>query len=225
MVQPGIDELRASDTLRARRQFIILSAVVFLTAFLGIHALGAEPEPIKDMNAKVLAFADLRRLATTAEVPVVEESIERGVPTGISIPKIGLNAGIVNPSSTSISALDTALEKGVVRYPGSAYPGEKGTVFLFGHSSGLPVVNNQNYKVFNNLWDLSSGDLIVIRSKDRAYSYRVTSVSLVTDSNAVVEFQTNERKLVLATCNTFGKKQDRYVVSADFVESYPVTTF
>jgi sortase (surface protein transpeptidase) len=32
------------------------------------------------------------------------------------------------------------LEKGVIRYPGSAKPGEDGASFIFGHSSNFPWI-------------------------------------------------------------------------------------
>jgi hypothetical protein len=32
------------------------------------------------------------------------------------------------------------LENGIIRYPGSAKPGENGTSFIFGHSSNFPWV-------------------------------------------------------------------------------------
>jgi sortase (surface protein transpeptidase) len=32
------------------------------------------------------------------------------------------------------------LEKGIIRYPGSAKPGENGSSFIFGHSSNFPWI-------------------------------------------------------------------------------------
>jgi sortase (surface protein transpeptidase) len=63
----------------------------------------------------------------------------------IIIPKIGKNIPLVNvehhDADTSTEwhkIFMKELENGIVKYPGSANPGEKGNSFIFGHSSNYP---------------------------------------------------------------------------------------
>lgn len=143
-------------------------------------------------------------------------------PVRIVIDAIGVDTSISNPDSRSIDVLDQALLDGVVHYPGSADLGEAGNVFLFGHSTGFRVVNNPAFKVFNDLKELNENDLIRVQSNSHEYVYRVTSVSLVNADEALVDLSATGRRLTLSTCNSFGQKQERYVVEAEFVGQYPV---
>ena len=146
------------------------------------------------------------------------------MPTSISIPAIKLSATIANPETTDIEALDKLLLNGAVRYPTSAKLGEAGNVVLFGHSSYLPVVHNQAYKTFNGIQKLSEGDVIVVRSADRAYTYHVRSVATESAEDAGIPLAVAGNVLTLATCDSFGAKTDRFVVTADFVESHMIST-
>lgn len=147
-----------------------------------------------------------------------ERTVKTEIPQRIVIDKAGVDAVIRNPESTSVSVLDQELAYGAVRYPGSGLPGE-GNMFLFGHSSGLPFVRNQAYKTFNGIQFLERGDRILIYSDNHEYEYRVLRVKLVDKDEALVSFNGSQHMLTLSTCNTFGEKQERFVVEADFVRS------
>lgn len=145
------------------------------------------------------------------------------LPINIKIPNIGVDAQIYNPSTTSVKVLDDFLLKGAVRYPGSGLLGGTGNIFIFGHSTGIRIVNNQAFKTFNGLKDLKVGDLIHIFSDETEYVYKVTKVSMVGAEETMVEFNTKSKKLTISTCNTFGEKTDRYVVESEFVAKQSLT--
>lgn len=150
---------------------------------------------------------------------VTTSQIIAELPTKIEIPKINLSTVIVNPTTTDISVLDGELLKGAVRYPTSAKLGEIGNVVLFGHSSYLPVVGNKAYKAFNDIQKLTAGDTITVYSSDNEYSYRVRSVAKESVNNSGIQLSVTGRVLTLSTCDSFGEATDRFVVTADFVES------
>ena len=137
-------------------------------------------------------------------------------PTRLVISSIGVDTSVANPKSTSYETLDAALTKSVVRYPGSGLPG-LGNMFIFGHSTGFSVVQNQAYKVFNKLKNVKQGATVTVYSKSAVYEYKVTSVKLVDKSKALVEFDTKTNMLTLSTCDSFGRDEDRYVVEANLV--------
>jgi LPXTG-site transpeptidase (sortase) family protein len=174
-----------------------------------------------------LAYFDLLPQHTSAvassrvsqeEVPAVAEMPED--PLRLHIEKIGLDVVVANPVSTDIAVLDRELLKGAVRYPTSARLGEDGNVVLFGHSSYLPIVHNQAFKAFNGIQTLVPGDRITVESEGRTYEYRVLSVTEQKAESGVIPLAVTGRILTLATCDTFGAKSDRFVVTAELVESH-----
>src|SRR6185295_12336356 len=104
-----------------------------------------------------------------------------------------------------------------VRYPDSALLGENARMYIFGHQSYLPVVHNQAFKAFNGLQKLKVGDEITVYSASALYHYRVSTVKHVTADQGVIELGSGDRTLTLSTCDSFGTKSDRYIVTAQFV--------
>ena len=192
---------------------------VFALVFLGSTFMLAKLDLLPEMRSTP-AIAATTAPAVTESKPVIVSEL----PMKIEIDKIGLVATIANPETTNVEVLDKGLLKGAVRYPTSAKLGEAGNVVLFGHSSYLPVVGNQAYKTFNGIQKLVAGDVITVYSADTAYTYRVRDVSKESAaSDAGINLAVTNRVLTLATCDSFGKKSDRFVVTADFVESNSVS--
>ena len=127
---------------------------------------------------------------------------------------------ILNPTESDVKTLDDALLTGVVRYPNSADFINTGTIFLLGHSSYLPVVNNKNFQAFNGIQKLSWGDTIRLQSNDTEYVYSVDRVYQAKAPDSEVALERGTAKLTLATCNSFGTKDDRYIVEASLVSSH-----
>ena len=140
------------------------------------------------------------------------------IPDRIIAPSIGLDTKIVNPRSRDHAVLDSALLDGVVYYPGSGYLHEDANLLFFGHSSFLPIVRNENFKVFNRIKDLSIGDTIKVYSNGEQFAYKVISNVLAKESEIRVNFGAEKPTITLATCNSFGAREDRYVIRAELVE-------
>jgi LPXTG-site transpeptidase (sortase) family protein len=224
-----------TDTLSLSER-ILLGVVIVFGVHIGLSAFGFVPSEVDAFNQRViqsvqqlhtieyartqstqLGSAQSSLSSTTPNLPQAPPtpSSTAGVkPEHVKIPEIGIDAPINNPTSTEISTLDTALRDGVVRYPGSGLVQGDKPMFLFGHSSRLPVVQNQAYKSFNGLEDLSVGDTITITGGDQAVDYRVGSVRVVDKDEAYVDFSRGKDKLILSTCTTFGAKENRVVVTA-----------
>lgn len=139
---------------------------------------------------------------------------EGELPLRIEIPSIGIRASVANPVRSDIATLDNALLGGAVRYPGSGMPGEEGNVLIFGHSSQLPVVYNQAYKAFNDIQNLETGDPIILYGEGKRYIYEVEEVKEANASTDAIPLAIEGAHLTLATCNNFGTKEDRFIVSA-----------
>lgn len=192
--------------------FLAVVLAVFLLFFAILHIIDFVPE-VTDGNSEIEA-----ETAIAAEVD--EATVTNPTPTRIIIDAIGVDSVVSSPNSRDIDVLDEALLDGVVHYPGSALLNDDENMFLFGHSSRLPVVHNQAFKVFNRLSDLEEGQIIRVQGNGVENVYRVRSVELVNANEALVTFGEGEKQLTLSTCDSFGAKDDRFVVKADFIGSY-----
>jgi LPXTG-site transpeptidase (sortase) family protein len=135
----------------------------------------------------------------------------------VSIPAIDVQSIILHPETPRVDVLDEALRQGAVYYPGSGTI-EEGNIFLFGHSSNWAIVQNQAYKTFNGLEDLTAGEEIFLTANGKTYVYEVESVSHVDANVGFVDLSRPGRRLTISTCDTFGAKSDRWVVDAVFKE-------
>lgn len=213
-------------TLNAR--FAVIWLIIFISFMAAFYGLGLVPRNI-DALGKTMTNLMNKGEPSAAAPAVTNRRVIPKSPTAkdakIIIPEIGVNAPIILPKSTNSDVLNSALTKGVVHYPGSALPGESGNIFLFGHSTSLPVVKNKAYTSFNNLSKLKKGDIARVRYGGREYWYKVTSVAEKKDSEALIYFDSPKRMLTLSTCNVLGAKEDRFIVEAEFIRSYPLHEF
>ena len=196
--------------------FLGLFAFVFLGSVSVLVRLDLLPSSSVSSNAKAMENKE-----STVGVTIAVQDIPE-LPTKIVIPVINLSSDIANPTTTDAEILDQELLSGAVRYPTSAKLGEIGNVVLFGHSSYLPIVNNQAYKTFNGIQKLTEGDTVIVYSSDTAYTYRVKSVTKESINDATITLSVTEKVLTLSTCDSFNAKTDRFVVVADFVESHAI---
>ncbi len=193
---------------------------LFVVAFLGSVAVLATFDLLPNTSpakATLMAASNPESISSTNAPKAIE------LPTKIEIPAINLSADIANPATTDIEVLDQTLLSGAVRYPTSAKLGETGNVVLFGHSSYLPIVNNQALKTFNGIQKLKAGDKVSVYSENVVYVYAVRSVSRESvDNNKAIPLSVSGKQLTLVTCNSFATKSDRFIVVADFVESHAI---
>lgn len=195
--------------------FLAAFLLIFFFSFSVLTTFDIVPEPVvaEKVEQESLTASVGETLAKKSELPV-----------RIEISAINLDATIANPVKTDVATLDEALLDSAVRFPTSAKLGEHGNLIVFGHSSYLPVVNNEAFKIFNQIQDLKKGDRITVYGKDTAYVYEVDTVSQEDANSAAIPLTVSEPTLTLATCDSFGKKSDRFVVVAKLVGSHPVET-
>ena len=148
---------------------------------------------------------------------ILATEIVNELPQILKIPSLNREVTILNPTSRSINDLDNALLAGVVRHPDSAVLGQEGNLFILGHSSYLPKVFNKNFQALNGIQNLKWGDIITLESDDTVYTYQVKKVYQAKAENITVPIAGVGKHLTLATCNSFGSKDDRYMVEADLV--------
>ena len=201
---------------RNRWQFLRVFLLVFFVTLSIFTVVGFVPE--KGSSGPAVPTPESGVAIRT--VPVADTP--GALPLRVTAPRVGIDTQISSPQSRDVTVLDAALTKGAVHYPGSGALNEDSNVFLFGHSSSLPVVRNRAYQAFNGIAGLVPGDEIFVDSARVRYVYGVVSMRKTDAEEALVAFVRGERKLTLSTCDSFGSKASRFVVEADFVETRPL---
>lgn len=210
--------------------FLSTAFLFFFLAYSAADSVGFVPYYMDGTapRAETLALSELPQLgeeqaqivpetpAPVAPVTVAHEVVVN--PTRLRISKINMDVPVLNTQSRDAGVLDEALKKAPVRYMDSAKLGEDGNVLIFAHSSHLPIVHNQMFKIFNRLPELNKGDSIVLTGDGEEYIYHVTSVHKTDATDGIIDLSKNNgRRLTLSTCDNFGAKTSRWVVEAEFV--------
>jgi LPXTG-site transpeptidase (sortase) family protein len=199
---------------------------VFLLSYIFLVAVDFVPEPVEAGDKEELLVPKNEETTiehTALENPLPVGSIDEPVlPTSIYIKKLDRTIPVLNPESRAITDLDTALLSGAVRHPDSAKLAQNGNVFILGHSSYLPSVVNKNFQAFNGIQNLAWGDIIEVSSGSEIHVYEVERVFKATASDLTVPIASEEKKLTLATCNSFGSTNDRFIVEAKQVSVRPL---
>jgi len=134
------------------------------------------------------------------------------------IPKIGANARVfssVDPSSPD--RFLPILQKGVAHAAGTFFPGQKGNIYLFAHSTDNFWDVGRYNATFYLLKDLQEGDDVVIFFKDVRHDYRVvrTQVTSASEVSYLTHAQTEKELLILQTCWPPGTTWQRLLVFAE----------
>ena len=164
----------------------------------------------------------------SADVPLIvsSDSITPSAQPEVIIPKINVqipvNYGI---KTTDESVIENSLETGVVHYPTTAVPGQKGNVGLFGHSSNN-IFNKGKYKfAFVLLKTLENDDTFYLTYNGKVYVYKVISKKIVDPSEVGVlnNVPGQTATATLITCDPPGTSLKRLVVVGAQVSPDPNT--
>lgn len=215
--------------------FLAAFFIVFTFIYGTLFALDWLPEPVSQVP-EIAQFDSDEELPPAPEdalnITIVEEiSVEAldepaaapvDRPVSIRFDTLNKTVSVANPESRSIAALDAALLNGVVRHPDSATLDQEGNVFILGHSSYLPNVLNKNFQAFNGIQKLEWGDTITVTGEYNIYVYQVDDVYEAKASELFVPIADTGHRLTLATCDSFGSVDDRFIVEADLLSVTPI---
>ncbi len=141
----------------------------------------------------------------------------------IIIPRIAKNVPIVRVKTENLLKRDwgalekdiqSALQDGVIHYPGTAYPGEHGNVVITGHSSYFVWDPGRFKDVFALLHQVTEGDTVIIYYNQQKYSYIVYEKKVVMPDQVNVLAQEGGDRVTLITCTPVGTNLKRLVVLA-----------
>lgn len=124
----------------------------------------------------------------------------------LTIPKLKIEQASVEADSNDLSL-------GLVHLPGSTLPGERGNVFVSGHSA-LSRFFNLKKAPFERLTDLKKGDEIIVEAAGAKFRYQVTELKVVNqnDLSVITAPERQGRYISLMTCVPPGLNFKRLVV-------------
>ena len=145
----------------------------------------------------------------------------------IVIPKIGKNIPLVDISHPNVQGVDELndifmdeLENGVVRYPGSAKPGEDGNTFIFWHSSNFPWMEGKYNDVFALLDKVVFDDEVIVYYGQEKFVYKIRSKNVIRPGDVSVLKSNPEiwaSEITLMTCWPIGTTLNRLILTGDLV--------
>lgn len=144
----------------------------------------------------------------------------------IIIPKIWQNIPLIDIKNRSIDGQDELndifmkeLEKGIIRYPGSAKPGENGSSFIFGHSSNFPWIKWDYNDVFSLLDKVVYNDEVIVYYWQEKYTYKIKEKKVITPWDvSVLERNKDKSEITLMTCWPIWTTLNRLIVTWELIE-------
>lgn len=123
-----------------------------------------------------------------------------------------------------VKDFDRDLKKGIVHYPGTALPGEVGTSYISGHSSGY-VWDKSPYKtIFASLGNVTNGTSFTITVADKGgatikYHYVVDRRAEFAANDQAQFLSTSDSVVALSTCWPVGTVDRRLVLFAKLTQT------
>lgn len=140
------------------------------------------------------------------------------------IPKINVQLPVVyNVPSNQEEVIQQSLDNGIIQYPGTSLPGQKGNAAYFGHSSNN-IFNPGKYKfAFALLNDLVPGDIFYITYQGKVYTYSVYDKRIVNPDETWVLGNAPGKlaTATLITCDPPGTTLNRLVVWGEQINPDP----
>jgi sortase A len=167
-------------------------------------------------------FGEESELPWTAEIrnwfpdvpPAKVEETEGIVEYRLSIPKLGIEEALVKVEGED-------LNKNLVHYPGTAYPGKSGNAIIFGHSVLPQFFNPKIYMtIFSTLPKIKKGNQVLVDYDKVRYTYLVEELKEVQPNDKSILAQRYDNSyLTLVTCTPPGTLLRRLVVRARLTKS------
>lgn len=132
----------------------------------------------------------------------------------LTIPKINLY-------DTKVRVDSNEIDDYLAHLPGTALPGEKGNVFVSGHSAIYAAFAEKERAYFASLPSVKKGDEVLIEALGQRYTYEVMGFKVVDpkDVSVINPPDSNGRYLTLMTCVPPGFNTKRLVVLAKLKQS------
>lgn len=175
-------------------------------------------------NERFIApFITPSKNVSSTPIIIDPDSAKAGPNPEIIIPKINVEIPVVyDASSINEEAIQAGLKDGVVHYPTTPDPGQKGNAVIVGHSSNN-IFNSGKYKfAFVLLNKLEKGDTFYLTKNGTRYAYRIYEKKIVSpDDVSVLRANNKIATATLITCDPPGTSINRLLVIGEQISPSP----
>ena len=134
----------------------------------------------------------------------------------ITLPSIDISVPVVEAGGTTPEEYKDALERGVLHFPGTSYPGERGMTVLLGHSAPLDYPEIDYVWVFSKISQLEEGDRIEVCFNNKLTVYTVIDeergkkvYEVGEDVPSLYPIEEEKKEVVLMSCWPPGDNTNR----------------
>ncbi len=141
-------------------------------------------------------------------LPQAEYSVS---PNRVIIPKIGVNAPIVDSSNG-----DYALSQGAWRIPEGSTPDKGSNTIITGHRFKYLPPSNLTFYLFHKL---AVGDIVSIIWQENNYYYKIKEIKIIEPTDFSILQPTEKSVLTLFTCDPIYSQKNRLVIISELIEN------
>jgi LPXTG-site transpeptidase (sortase) family protein len=241
-IRKNIFGVRKRRGLAEVGKFAATAAVIFAITFVGMNFSAFEKKAsflLSNLNKSEavveVAEQSSQLKITSPEIETAEQMLELPPLLGeiappdnrLIIKNLGIHAPIKTAKGINLNLgswddiekqIQDALRGGVVSFPGTAKPGERGNAFITGHSSYYPIFPGRYKDVFALLPEIEVGEEIEIWQDQKKFTYRVNDKREVSPNATDVLDNTDDSRLTLMTCTPLGTALRRLIVTAQLEE-------
>ena len=166
-------------------------------------------ETVPDYSQQILEKITKKESAASNLPPLPELTDNH-----LKIPSIKVDAPITWKVANEPQSVAENLKNGLIQIDGTSLPGEKGNIFITGHSSNYPWVQSEYNNVFALLNKVVVGDVVHLKYSNQDFLYRVSNIEVVKPDDLSPMKQTNSSTLTLMTCTPVGTSLKRLIVTS-----------
>jgi sortase A len=168
-----------------------------------------------DIQGETVVDQSAKKIISTQTTPEEKkESLPEVAENTVFIPSINVTAPIIWRVNNTSSEVASALEKGVIQIKGTAMPGERGNIYLTGHSSNYVWAKGDYNNIFALLGNLVAGDVAYIKFSNTTYVYKIYDQKVVAPTDLSIMAPSEDSRLSLVTCWPVGTSLKRIVLLA-----------
>ena len=182
------------------------------------YAVADEETPFGELLRKSKEAQTGGALGALLTGPKEQILIPKDTEFSILIPKIGASTKVfpnIDPSNQN--EFLPILQNGVAHAKGTFFPGRKGNIYMFAHSTDNFWDVGRYNAIFYLLKDLSPGDDVVVYFENQRHNYVVKESRIVDakDVSFITKSNTGKEVLILQTCWPPGTTWKRLIIFAE----------
>lgn len=215
------DRLKILNFFKPIILFIVTTGIIFvalnfaelkqnLVFWYNTNYKNTEGTAMPDYSQQVLDKITKSNTKTSSGLPPLPQIEDNH----LKIPAINVNAPITWKVNNDPQSVSENLKNGLIQINGTGLPGEKGNIFITGHSSNYPWIQSEYNNVFALLNKVVVGDIVHLKYNNQDYLYKVNDIKVVKPDDLSPMKQTNSSTLTLMTCTPVGTSLKRLIVTS-----------